>query len=205
VPLGVLSAVSQGSLFDNTVRFLAVIGNAIPNFWLGLMLIFLFGVMLQWLPAGGRETETLEQRFDLFDRLRQLILQDIVLELGWIALLSRFMRTETLEVIRTDYVRTAKAKGLADYRVWFVHATSNALIPLITILGPAIGGLLGGAVITETIFAWPGIGRLSLNAAVGRDYPMVLGIVMVASVLFIMGKLLSAILYGVVDPRVRLT
>ncbi|MFQ5420667.1 MAG: ABC transporter permease [Anaerolineae bacterium] len=204
VPLGVLSAVYQGSIFDNLIRFFAVVGNAVPGFWFGLMMIFLFAVYLQWLPAGGRETVTLEQTFDPLDQLRHLIMPSIVLALTWIALLSRFMRTETLEVIRTDYVRTAKAKGLAQARVWFIHATRNALIPLVTILGPAIGGLLAGAVITETIFAWPGIGRLTLNSAVQRDYPMVLGLVMVSAVLFILGNLLSDILYGIVDPRVRL-
>jgi len=204
VPFGVISAAYQGSIADHLIRFFSVILNALPNFWFGLILIFVFAVFLQWLPAGGRESVTLEQKFDLIDRLRHLILPAFVLALGWIALLSRFMRTETLEVIRTDYIRTAKAKGLAQGRIWFVHATRNALIPLVTVLGPAIGGLLGGAVVTETIFSWPGIGRLALNSAVQRDYPMVLGIVMIGSVLFILGNLLSDILYGVVDPRVRL-
>ncbi len=205
VPVGVLSAVYQGRLFDFMARILAVVGNALPAFWFGLMLIFFFGVYLQWLPAGGRETVTLEQQFDPVDRLRHLIMPSIVIAVGWIALLSRFMRTETLEVIRTDYIRTAKAKGLPNNLVWFGHATRNALLPLVTVMGPAIGGLLGGAVVTETIFAWPGIGRLALNSAVQRDYPMVLGIVMIGSVIFILGNLLTDILYGVVDPRIRLS
>ncbi|HXV99178.1 MAG TPA: ABC transporter permease, partial [Anaerolineae bacterium] len=204
LPFGVLSAVYQGSLFDNLTRFFSVVGNALPNFWFGLILIFVFAVYLQWLPAGGRETVSLEETLDPLDRIRHLIMPSFVLALGWIALLGRFMRTETLEVIRTDYIRTAKAKGLAQTRIWFVHATRNALIPLVTILGPAIGGLLAGAVVTETIFAWPGIGRLTLNSAVQRDYPMVLGIVMVSSFLFILGNLLTDILYGLVDPRIRL-
>ena len=114
------------------------------------------------------------------------------------------MRTETLEVIRTDYIRMAKAKGVAASRVWFVHALRNALIPLMTILGPATLGVLSGAVITETIFSWPGMGRLTFSAAVQRDYPTVLGAVMFFSLLTILGNLLSDILYGVVDPRVRL-
>jgi peptide/nickel transport system permease protein len=204
VPFGVFSAVRQGSLSDHLVRIFSVILNALPNFWMGLLMIFLFAVVLGWLPAGGREAVTLDNTFDPVDRIQHLIMPAFVLAFGWIALLSRFMRAETLEVIHTDYIRTAKSKGLADLRIWSVHATRNALIPLVTILGPAIGGLLGGAVVTETIFSWPGIGRLALNSAVQRDYPMVLGIVMVSSILFILGNLLSDILYGMADPRVRL-
>lgn len=205
VPLGVLSAVRQGSPFDASVRVLAVVGNALPSFWFGLMLIFLFGVVLGWLPTGGMRTVSLTNEFDLADRLRHLILPTIVLALGGIAGISRFMRTETLEVIRTDYIRMAKAKGVAARRVWFVHALRNALIPLMTILGPAILGVLTGAVIVETIFSWPGMGRMTFSAAVQRDYPTVLGAVMFFSILTILGNLLSDILYGVVDPRVRLS
>jgi peptide/nickel transport system permease protein len=205
IPLGVLSAVRQGSLFDNMVRFLAVVGNAVPVFWMGLILIFVFGVYLNWLPTGGRQTVSLTNEFDLVDRLRHLLLPSFVLAAGWVALLSRFMRAETLEVLHMDYIRTAKAKGLLPRRVWFVHATRNALIPLVTILGPAIAGLLAGALVTETIFSWPGMGRLTFDAALQRDYPMVLGSVMIASGLVILGNLLSDILYGVVDPRVRLS
>lgn len=205
VPLGVLSAVYQGSIFDNIVRVLAVIGNALPAFWFGLMLIFIFGVVLGWLPTGGRQTVSLTNEFDLVDRIRHLILPTIILAFGGIAGISRFMRTETLEVIRTDYIRTAKAKGIAASRVWFIHALRNALIPLMTILGPAILGVLTGAVITETIFSWPGMGRMTFSAAVQRDYPTVLGAVMFFSLLTILGNLLSDILYGVVDPRVRLS
>ncbi len=204
VPLGVLSAVYQGSIFDNVVRVLAVVGNAVPVFWLGLMCIFLFGVFLGWLPTGGRQTVSLTNDFDLLDRLRHLILPTIILAFGNIAGMSRFMRTETLEVIRTDYIRTAKAKGLPGNQIWFIHAMRNAMVPLMTLLGPAITGVLTGAVITETIFAWPGMGRLAFNAAVQRDYPTVLGTVMFFSVLTIFGNLLSDIFYGIVDPRVRL-
>lgn len=205
VPLGVLSAVYQGSVFDNVTRFMAVVFNALPAFWFGLMLIFLFGVVLGWLPTGGRQTASLTGETDLVDRIRHLILPTLILAFGGIAGISRFMRTETLEVIRTDYIRTAKAKGLAAASVWFVHALRNALIPLMTILGPSIAGVLTGAVITETIFSWPGMGRLTFSAAVQRDYPMVLGAVMFFSLLTILGNLLSDILYGVVDPRVRLS
>ena len=205
VPLGILSAVYRGGLLDNLIRFLAVIGQTIPSFWLGLLLIFLFGVVWGILPTGGRQTVTLTNEFDLVDRLQHLILPAFVISFGGIALFSRIMRTETLEVLHTDYIRTARAKGLAANRVWFVHALRNALIPMMTIMGPAILGLLSGAVVIETVFAWPGMGRLTLNAAFQRDYPMVLGAVMFFSVLVILGNLLSDILYGVVDPRVRLS
>lgn len=204
VPLGVLSAVYQGSWFDNIVRILAVVGNAVPIFWLGLMAIFLFGVYLGWLPTGGRQTVSLTSEFDLLDRIRHLILPTIILAFGNIAAMSRFMRTETLEVIRTDYIRTAKSKGLPNGQIWFIHAMRNALVPLMTLLGPAVTGVLTGAVITETIFGWPGMGRLAFNAAIQRDYPTVLGTVMFFSVLTILGNLLSDIFYGIVDPRVRL-
>ena len=205
VPLGVLSAVRQRSVFDASVRVLAVVGNALPSFWLGLMLILLFGVVLGWLPTGSMRTVSLTNEFDLVDRIRHLVLPTFVLAVGGIAILSRFMRTETLEVIRTDYIRMARAKGVAARRVWFVHALGNALIPLMTTLGPAIFGILSGAVIVETIFSWPGMGRMTFSAAVQRDYPTVLGAVMFFSLLTILGNLLSDILYGVVDPRVRLS
>jgi peptide/nickel transport system permease protein len=205
VPLGVLSAVYRGSLGDNLVRFFAVILQAVPVFWLALLLIMLFSVVLGVLPSGGRQTVSLTNEFDLADRIRHLILPAFVLAFGGIAVFSRIMRTETLEVLHTDYIRTARAKGLAPRRIWYLHAFRNALLPLVTILGPAILGVLGGAIITETVFAWPGMGRLTFNAAIQRDYPMVLGAVMFFSVLVILGNLLSDILYGIVDPRVRLS
>src|SRR5262245_16001943 len=127
IPLGVLSAVRQGSWFDNSTRFFAVVGNAIPIFWLSLLLIFFFSVYLGWLPAGGRQTVSLNDEFDLADRLSHLILPATVLAVGWVAVLSRFLRAETLEVLRTDFIRTAKAKGLHPTKVWFIHAMRNAL------------------------------------------------------------------------------
>lgn len=205
IPLGVLSAVYRGSLFDQLVRFFSVVGQAVPAFWMALMGIFLFSVVLGWLPTGGIKTISLTNEFDLLDRLRHILMPAIVLALGGIAFMSRIMRTETMEVINQDYIRTARAKGLANNKIWFVHTFRNALIPLMTILGPSIVGIVGGAVITETVFSWPGMGRLTLSAALQRDYPMVMGAVMFFSLLTILGNLLSDILYGVVDPRVRLS
>jgi peptide/nickel transport system permease protein len=204
LPLGVLSAVYRGSIFDNIVRFFTVVGQAVPDFWMGILLIYFLGVVLGLFPTGGRCTVSLSGECELLDWLHHLVLPAFVLAFGGIALFSRLMRTEVLEVIHTDYIRTARAKGLPTNALWFVHALRNALIPLMTVLGPAILGLLGGAVVTETIFAWPGMGRLVLDAVFNQDYPMVLGATMFFAALVILGNLLSDIMYGLVDPRVRL-
>jgi peptide/nickel transport system permease protein len=204
VPLGVLSAVYRGSLFDNLTRVFAVLFRAVPIYWMGLLLLLVFSVWLGWLPVGGRQTVSLTGETNFWDRIQHLILPVAVLSFGPIAFFSRIMRTETLEVIHTDYVRTARAKGLSSNQVWFVHALRNALMPLMTVMGPAIVGVLGGAVVTETIFAWPGMGRLTINAVFQQDYPLVLGAGMFFAVLTILGYLLSDIFYALVDPRVRL-
>jgi peptide/nickel transport system permease protein len=204
VPLGVLAAVYRGSPFDYLVRFLSSVFQSIPIFWVGLMMILVFAVVLGLLPSNGRQTATLNQEFDLLDRLRHLILPSFTLAIGGIAGFSRIMRTETLEVLHTDYIRTARAKGLAPTNVWFLHALRNALIPLMTILGPAIVGVLSGALVTETVFGWPGMGRMTVAAVGQNDYPMVLGAGMFFAALTIIGNLLSDIFYGIVDPRVRL-
>jgi peptide/nickel transport system permease protein len=204
-PLGMLAAIRRGSWFDYLVRTSTAVIQSIPIFWIGLLLILAFAVVLNILPSGGRQTVSLDQGFDLVDRLRHLVLPALALALGGIAGFARIMRTETLEVIQSDYVRTAKAKGLPPHRVWFLHAFRNSLIPLMTILGPAIVGVLAGAVITETVFAWPGMGRLTVNAVFQKDYPLVLGSGMFFAVLTILGNLLSDIFYGWVDPRVRLS
>ncbi len=202
VTIGIYSAVKHGNWFDNIMRFVAVIGNAVPVFWLGLILILVFAVQLGWLPVGGRYT--LNQPKTLVDHLQHLLMPSFVLAVTWIAILSRFMRTETLEVMRQDYIRTARAKGIANSKVYFSHAARNALIPLATIIGPAIGGLLAGAVVTERIFSWPGMGRLALDAVFQRDYPLVMASVIISSVLVVAGNLLSDMLYGIIDPRIRL-
>lgn len=204
VAIGISSAVLHKSPFDNFSRVFAVVFDAIPSFWFGLILILIFAVNLKWLPVGGRYTLSLSGERDFFDHLRHLLLPSFVLAVGWIAVLSRYMRTEMLEVIRQDYVRAARAKGVQKQRVYFWHAARNALIPLATILGPAIGGLLGGAVIIERIFTWPGLGRLAIDAVFQRDYPLVMASVVIGSVLVVAGNLLSDILYVVVDPRIRL-
>lgn len=205
VPLGVLSAIYRGSWIDNVIRFFSVVFRSIPIYWLGLVLILVFSVWLGWLPSGTRKSISLTGGFDLWDRIEHLILPVTVLAIGPIAFFSRIMRTEVLEVIHTDYIRTAKAKGLAPRNVWFLHAFRNALIPLMTVLGPAIVGVLSGAVVVETIFAWPGMGRMTIAAISQQDYPMVLGTGIFFAALTIVGYLLTDIFYAMVDPRVRLS
>lgn len=204
IPIGILSAVWQGGIFDNSARVMAVVFNAVPIFWLGLMLILVFGKWLDIMPMGNQCPLTLRGCETTADHVKHLILPVFALGTGWIAVLSRYMRTATLEVLNQDYIRTAQAKGLPNRDVWFVHATRNALIPIATILGPAIPGLLGGAVITETIFSWPGLGRLSFEAVLQQDYPMVMAVVILSGFVTIIGYLLSDIMYAMVDPRIRL-
>lgn len=204
IPVGILSAVWRGGVFDNSSRVLAVVFNAVPVFWLGLMLILIFGKWLEVLPMGNQCPLTIKGCVSVQDRVSHLVLPVFTLGTGWIAVLSRYMRTSTLDVLSQDYIRTAQAKGLPYRSVWFVHATRNALIPIATILGPAIPSLLSGAVITETIFSWPGVGRLSFEAVIQQDYPMVMTVVLLSGVITIIGYLLSDILYAMIDPRIRL-
>lgn len=204
VPIGIIAAVRRGGLFDNFTRIMAVIFNAVPIFWLGLILILIFGSMLGVLPMGSRCAPTLIGDCPpIYARLNYLLLPMLVLSTGGIAGYSRYMRTAMLDVIGQDYIRTAKAKGLRPRQVWFGHAARNALIPLATFLGPAITGLLGGAAITETIFSWPGLGRLAVSAVVQQDYPVVMAVVIMTSIATILGYLLSDILYAWIDPRIR--
>jgi peptide/nickel transport system permease protein len=184
---------------------ISVGGNAIPPFWLGLILILIFSVGLGVLPMSGmRDITQSGDSFDLGDRLAHMIMPVTVLSLGTIAFISRFVRTEMLEVLEQDYVRTARAKGLTHRTVWTRHAVRNALIPVATFLGQQLGTLLAGAVIIERVFSWPGMGRLVVDAVFQRDFPLVMGSVVVASIFFILGVLLSDILYVWIDPRIRL-
>lgn len=204
VVLGVLAAVFHRTWIDQAIRIISVVGNAVPQFWLGLLLIIIFGVQLDLLPISGMQNITRRGAFDLADALRHMILPVFVLSLNWIAFLSRFTRTQILEVLAQDYVRTAYAKGLNDRVIWVRHALRNGLLPVATFLGPAIGTVLAGAVIIEQVFAWPGMGKLIIDAVFARDYPVVMGSVVVASVMFIIGVLLTDIMYVILDPRIRL-
>ena len=203
VTLGVLAAVYHKTWIDGLIRIVTVVGNAVPAFWLGLILIIIFSTTLNVLPSGGLRNFASRGDPTIGETISHMIMPVFVLSLGTIAFVSRFMRTELLEVLTQDYIRTARAKGLGNNPVWWRHAARNALIPVATFVGPAIGTLLSGAVIIEQVFDWPGMGRLVVNAVFQRDYPLVMGSVVVASVLFILGVILSDILYGLLDPRIR--
>ena len=204
VSLGVLAAVFHRSWIDQVIRVLSVIGNAVPNFWLGLLLIIIFGVQLDLLPISGMRNITQRGPQSIGDAMRYMILPVSVLSLNTIAFISRFTRTQVLEVLAQDYVRTAQAKGLQTRVIWFRHALRNGLLPVATFLGPSIGTLLAGAVIIEQVFQWPGMGKLIIDAVYSRDYPLVMGSVVVASVMFILGVMLSDLMYVILDPRIRL-
>ena len=204
VSLGVLAAVFHRTWVDQLIRVLSVIGNAVPAFWLGLLLIIVFGVQLDLLPISGMRNITQRGAQSLGDALRHMIMPVSVLSLNTIAFISRFTRTQILEVLQQDYVRTAFAKGLQSRAIWFRHALRNGLLPVATFLGPSIGTLLAGSVIIEQVFQWPGMGKLIIDAVFSRDYPLVMGSVVVASLMFIIGVLLSDLMYVILDPRIRL-
>jgi peptide/nickel transport system permease protein len=201
ISVGTLSAVRRQSIADHLATIGALIGLSTPTFWLGLMVILLFAVHLRWLPSGGMFT--LGEPFSLADRLRHLIAPACVLGVVQVAIWSRYMRSSLLEVIGQDYIRTAHAKGLHNRTVFFRHALRNAILPIITLFGLQIPKLFGGALVTETVFGWPGIGRLYYDSLNNRDYGVLMGILMIIAVLVIVGNLFADIFYGIVDPRIR--
>ncbi len=208
IPIGVVSAVRQNSMFDKITGLLVFIGFAIPTFWLALLLMILFGVDLGWLPISGLRSLNYEYLppFKAFtDFLKHLILPVLLSAFGGLAGLSRYMRANMLEVIRQDYITTARAKGLSERSIIYKHALRNALLPVITILGLSVPGLIGGSVIFETIFAIPGMGQLFYMAVLSRDYPVVMGILVIGAVLTLVGNLLADISYAVADPRIRIS
>jgi peptide/nickel transport system permease protein len=202
VPLGVIAALKRGSWVDGAIRVFGVAGHALPAFWLGLMLIILFAVTLRWLPSQGVLTVG-KDVWDLPDRLRHILLPAFVLSLTGIANYSRILRTETLDVLGQDFVRTAHAKGLHERTVVFVHALRNALIPVVTALGGILAALVGGALIVEQVFSWPGVGQFTFQAAIAKDYPIVQAATMFVSVLLVISYLLRDIAYAMVDPRIK--
>lgn len=197
LPLGVISATRRNSAFDNFAMAFALVGQSTPVFFLGIILLFVFGGLLGWFPIGGRG------RGELGDELRHLILPAITLGTFSVARNARLVRSTLLEVLGQDYIRTARAKGLAERVVIWQHALKNALIPVVTVVGLEFGTLLGGAVITETVFAWPGVGSLVIRAIGQKDFPVVVGTVTVLSVSFVLINLIVDLLYGYLDPRVR--
>jgi len=192
IPAGIVSAVRRNSVVDYVATVVALLGQSMPTFWLGIMLILFFSVQLQWLPSSGR------------GELRHLVLPAITLGLFTTARITRLTRSGMLEVLNQDYIRTARAKGVANPPVVWKHALKNAAIPIVTIVGIELGTLLGGSVITETIFAWPGVGRLSVQAIYNRDYPVVQAAVFLLATTFVVVNLFVDVLYTYLDPRIRL-
>ena len=217
--LGVLAALKRGSWFDQLVMGLATVGNSMPVFWWGLSLSMAFSGGLQWTPVSGRvaiefdvpvvtgfmliDTLLSDEAGSFVSALLHLILPAVVLGTIPMAVVARMTRSSMLEVLREDYMRTARAKGLSPARVVVVHGLRNALIPVVTVLGLQVGSLLGGAVLTETIFSWPGIGKWLIDAIARRDYPVVQAAILISALTFIAVNLVVDVLYGVVNPRMR--
>jgi dipeptide transport system permease protein len=219
LPAGIIAAVRRNSIFDHAVMGLSLTGYSMPIFWWGLLLILLFSVNLGWTPVSGRMSVQFfiepVTGFVLIDSwlagdwkalqsaLRHLILPAIVLATVPLAVIGRMTRSSMLEVLNEDYIRTARAKGLAPLRVVGLHALRNALIPVITVIGLAVGSLLGGAILTETIFSWPGVGKWLIESIRRRDYPVVQGGVLLSATIVIMVNLTVDLLYGLINPRIR--
>jgi len=191
VSIGIVAAVRKGTGYDYAGTVLAVLGQSLPNFWLGIMLILLFGVTLRWLPTSG------------FQGWSYLILPSVTLAAYPTALVARLTRSSMLEILSRDYIRTGRAKGLAERMVVLRHALKNATIPVLTVIGLQIGTLLGGAVITESVFAWPGMGKLVVDAIFFRDFPVVQTILIFSATIFVVINLVVDVLYTVLDPRIR--
>ncbi|PIP05525.1 MAG: diguanylate cyclase [Syntrophobacterales bacterium CG_4_8_14_3_um_filter_49_14] len=208
IPLGVLSAVHKDSLFDRITAIFVFVGFATPTFWLALLLMILFGVHLGWLPISGIRSlnyEYLPPLASFIDLVKHLTMPVLLSAFGGLAGLSRYVRANMLEVIRQDYIITARAKGLSERVVIYKHALRNALLPVITILGLSVPGLIGGSVIFETIFAIPGMGQLFYMSVMARDYPVVMGILFIGAVLTLVGNLIADVSYALADPRVRVS
>lgn len=197
IPAGIVSATRRNSLYDNGAMFLAILGQAMPSFFLGIMLLYIFGGQLGWFPIGGRGSG------GLLDEARHVILPAITLGAFSTARTARLIRSNLLEVLGQDYVRTARAKGLRERAVTIRHALKNALIPVVTVLGLDFGVLLSGAVVTETVFDWPGVGSLVIKAVGQKDFPVVLGCVTMISIVFVLINLAVDLIYGYLDPRIR--
>lgn len=206
IPIGVKSAVHPNGYFDKIMTVLVFIGFSVPTFWLALLLMSLFGVQLNWLPVSGIKSLDFEY-FDFWqkfiDLASHLILPVVVSSITGLAGISRYMRSSMIEALNQPYIYTARAKGLPEYKIIYKHAFRNAVLPIVTILGLSIPGLLGGSVIFESIFAIPGIGRLFYEAVLSRDYPLIMSEVVLGAILTMAGNLIADISYAYVDPRIR--
>lgn len=198
--MGIRGAVRQYSFFDYSTTVLAMVALSIPTFWFGLVGIYIFSIRLGWLPPGNMYTIGDES---ILGYAKHLIMPSLVLGLVHLAVWSRYMRTATLEVLNQDYIRTARAKGMSERRVLVRHVLRNSLLPMIALAGLELPVLLSGAVVTETVFSWPGMGRLFLDSLNYKDYPVILGLLMFAAVLVIAGNFIADIVIALVDPRIR--
>lgn len=221
LPVGILAGVKRGSVFDHTVMAVSLTGYSMPIFWLGILFILLFSVHLGWTPVSGRISALFwidadtgfmlidawrsDEKGALVSALRHLILPSMVLGTIPLAVIARMTRSSMLEVLQADYVRTAKAKGLSPFRVTMIHALRNAMIPVITVIGLQTGVLLAGAILTETIFAWPGVGKWMVESISRRDYPAVQGGILIIATMIILVNLCVDMLYGIINPRIRHT
>jgi peptide/nickel transport system permease protein len=205
LPLGILSAVKQYSKLDYGLTLASFTGISIPQFWLALMLLYVFALKLGWLPSFGMKSAYVEKGFfpETIDAIKHYILPVTAITIVGLTGYMRYQRAAMLDVIKQDYVRTARAKGLSESKVIFKHAWRNALIPIVTLMGYVFVILVEGSIVVETIFSWPGMGLLAVSSLQQRDYPVVMAIVLLSSILILLGTLLSDILYGIVDPRVR--
>lgn len=206
IPIGIFSATNQNSIFDKAATVFVFIGFAVPTFWLALLMMRWFGILLGWLPISGIKSITydyLSPAAKVWDIFKHLLMPVLLSAFGGLAGLSRYMRSNMLEVIRQDYITTARAKGLPERVVIYKHALRNALMPVITILGLSVPGLIGGSVIFESIFSIYGMGRLFYASVLSRDYPVVMGILVIGAILTLLGNLLADISYALTDPRIR--
>lgn len=206
IPIGLASALRRGSRLDHLLTGVSVAGFAVPQFWLGLMMILLFSVSfktwgLPWLPSGGQQSTVAGG--DPMDLLVHLVLPATVLSFVYLSIWSRFVRSSTLEVLSQDYMRTARAKGMTDRRAVYVHALRNSIVPLVTLVGLELPGVLAGGLVVETVFSWPGVGLMTYEAARSYDFTMVLGATTFVALAVVIGNLVADLLYAVLDPRIR--
>jgi peptide/nickel transport system permease protein len=205
-PLGIIAGAKKGSFFDNAVTVLSFLGLSIPTFWLGLMFILFFSLKLDLLPTAGFMNPSLTNASFLikaFDIGKHMLLPLLTILIGGLAVLTRYHRSGIINILEMDYIKAARARGLSETRILFKHAFKNAALPIITILGLSLPGLIGGSFIIEYIFSWPGMGQLGVSAIFARDYPILMGTILFSSALIIMGNLLADIAYAWIDPRIK--
>lgn len=200
IPLGLYTALHKNKLLDNIVNFLSYIAISIPSFWFSMILITIFSLKLRWLPSVGMRTIGIESAWDI---IKHGILPTVVLSFSSTAVLTKYVKSSTIGQLKEDYITTAMAKGLPRNKVLFKHVMKNSLLPIVTILGMSLPSLVSGAFITETVFGWPGMGRLGVNSIQALDYPMIMAMTMLTSIMVLIGNLLADICYLIIDPRMR--